>query len=109
MLASMIPPAAMLRQALQIAAIFLTTETTPACLDLNTQSSECVCAFLTHLPNMRDTKLILREPKKAPRPYRETMSDQIVVTMCGVRASSCLVPQLLLMKLRMNCVEKVQI
>lgn len=84
---------------------------TAACSDHNTHSSEWVFlfVFLTHLPSMRDTKLILREPKNAPRPYRETMSDQIMVTMCGGGVSSYLSIQLLLMKLWMNCVVKVQI
>lgn len=84
---------------------------TVACLDHNTQSSEhfLFFIFLTHLPSMRDTKLILRDPKNAPTPYRETMSDQIMVTMCGGGVSSYLSIQLLLMKLWMNCVVKVQI
>lgn len=58
---------------------------------------------------MRDTKLILREPQNAPRPYSETMSDQMMVTMCGGGISSYLSTQLLLMKRWMNCVVKVQI
>lgn len=107
----MIAPAATQMQPLHTAAIFLRTEqqqlvrtTTPTVL-----SGFFLFVFLTHLPSMRDTKLILREPKNAPRPYRETMSDQIMVTMCGGGVSSYLSIQLLLMKLWMNCVVKVQI
>lgn len=47
---------------------------------------------------------MLREPKNAPMPYRETMSDQIMVTVWVGGASSYLSRQLLLMNLRMNCV-----
>lgn len=37
------------------------------------------------------------------------MSDQIMVTMCGGAGSLYLLTQLLLMKLRMNCVVKAQV
>lgn len=91
---------------------------TAACLDHNTHVRSgylfyfifvFIYTHATHLLSMRDTKLILREPKNAPRPYRETMSDQIMVTMCGGGGSLYLSTQLLLMKLWMNCGVKRQI